>query len=133
VANVLYDFGRQSFLEGTVSWNSNNIKVLVFDATYTPAPTTDQHLSDIPGGAILGTSANLGGKTTTAGVADANDVSISPVTGTVQGFVIYQDTGVAGTSILIAVETTVTGLPATLAGGALTITWDNGASKIFKL
>lgn len=135
MANALYDLGRESFLRGEISWNTDNIKLVLVDTgAYTPNLVTDQFLSNIPGGAIIATSANLGSKTTTAGVADAADVVLSAVTGVQsEAVVVYQDTGVAGTSRLIAYIDTATGLPATPSGGDITIEWDAGANRIFRL
>jgi hypothetical protein len=83
----------------------------------------------------VATSANLTTKTTTGGVFDADDVTFTAVaTGsTVTQMVLYQDTGVAGTSRLIALFDTVTGLPIPTNGGDLLVSWSNGASKIFSL
>jgi hypothetical protein len=47
--------------------------------------------------------------------------------------VIYQDTGVEGTSRLIGYYDVATGLPITPNGGDVTVTLDNGANKIFAL
>ena len=69
-----------------------------------------------------------------AGVADAADTTFTSVSGdTVEAIVLYKDTGDAATSPLIAYIDTATGLPLTPNGGDVTITWDNGANKIFKL
>lgn len=135
MANGLYDKGRQAFLEGGVAWLTDNIKaVLVDTGAYTPNLATHQFLSDIAAGARIATSANLAGKTSTAGVADANDAVFSAVTGVQsEAVVLYKDTGTAGTSALICFMDTATGLPVTPNGGDITFVWDNGANKIFKL
>jgi phage tail sheath gpL-like len=135
VANALYDLGRESFLKGEISWNTNNIKaVLVDTGLYTPNLTTDQFLSAIAAGARVATSANLTGKTTAAGVADADDVTFTAVTGaSIEAVVLYQDTGSATTSRLIGYIDTATGLPVTPSGGDITVVWDSGANRIFKL
>ena len=136
MANALYDKGRESFLsDGTIQWTVDNIKaVLVDTALYTVNLATDQFLSDIAVGARVATSANLASKTATAGVADAADVTFSAVTGaSVEAVVLYKDTGVAGTSRLITYIDTATNLPVTPNGGDITVQWDNGANKIFKL
>jgi hypothetical protein len=135
MANGLYDKGRQAFLEGGVAWLTDNIKVVLVDTgAYGPNLATHQFLSDIAAGARIATSANLAGKTSTAGVADANDAVFSAVTGVQsEAVVIYKDTGTAGTSTLIAYIDTATGLPVTPNGGDITVVWDNGANKIFKL
>lgn len=135
MANALYDKGRESFLRGEISWNSDDIKVVLVDlADYTQNLATDQFLSDIPVAARVATSPNLSSKTTTDGVADAADVTFSLVTGDQsEAIVIYQDTGVETTSRLIAFIDTATGLPVTPNGGDITVQFDNGANKIFKL
>jgi hypothetical protein len=50
-----------------------------------------------------------------------------------EALVIYKDTGSAATSPLIAYIDTATGLPVTPNGADVTVTWDNGSNKIFKL
>jgi len=133
MANALYDLGREGFLDGSIDWDTDNIKaVLVDTGTYTVNLVTDKFHSDLSG--IVDTSSNLGSKTVTLGVADAADVTYTAVSGaTVEAVVVYQDTGTSGTSRLIAYIDTGTGLPVTPNGGDITVTWDNGANKIFKL
>lgn len=137
MANALFDKARESFLSQnpSIDYDTDNIKVVMVDhGTDTPVPATDQYLSDIGAGARVATSGNMASKTVTSGVADAADLTISTVTGaSIESIVIYKDTGVAGTSPLIAFIDTATGLPVTPNGGDITIQWDNGANKIFKL
>jgi hypothetical protein len=136
MANAIYDKGREGFLAGDIDWDANTIKaVLVDTGAYTVNLTTHQFLSDIASGARIATSAALASKTVTAGVADAADVTITGVTGaSVEAVVIYQDTGVVGTSRLIAyLDTATSGLPLTPNGSDVLITWPNDASRIFKL
>lgn len=135
MANALYDAGREAFLDGTISWSTDNIKVVLVDnALYTVNLNTDTALSDIAAGARVATSGNLGTKTVTAGVADAADITFSAVSGAVsEALVIFQDSGVESTSTLIAYIDTATNLPVTPNGGDITVQWDSGANKIFKL
>jgi hypothetical protein len=135
MANALYDKGREAFLSGTISWSSDNIKCVLVDAAdYTVNTATHQFLSDVASGGRVATSSNLASKTVTAGVADAADVTFSAVTGDQsEALVIYKDTGSAATSPLIAYIDTATGLPVTPNGADITVTWDNGSNKIFKL
>ncbi len=135
MANAFYDLGIEKFLNGSISYNSDTIKALLVDAgMYTPNMSTDEFLSDVPSGARIGTAVALASKTTAAGVADAADTTITAVTGaTVEYVLIYKDTGTAGTSSLIALYDTGSGLPFTPNGGDVTIVWDNGGNKIFKL
>jgi len=136
VANQFYGKGREAFLEGSIAMLSDNIKVVLCDtATYTLSINTDQYLSDIPGGARVATSGNLASKTGTLGVFNAATVTFSAVSGAACALiVIYKDTGTASTSPLIgAIDTASSGLPVTPNGGDITLTWDSGTNKIFKL
>ncbi len=135
MANAVYGKARELFLNGDLDWASDNIKaVLVDTAAYEVSIDTDDYLSDIPVGDRIATSGNLASKTSTLGVADAADVTFSTVTGDVsEAIVLYKDTGDADTSPLIAYIDTATGLPITPNGGDITISWDSGANKIFKL
>jgi hypothetical protein len=136
MANALYDLGRQAFLEGEIDWADDNIKVLLVDtADYVVNLATDQYHSDVTAAGIVATSGNLGSKTVTNGVADAADVTFSAVTGDAsEALVIYKDSGASATSPLIAyIDTASAGLPVTPDGGDITVQWDSGANKIFKL
>lgn len=136
MANALYDSGRQAFLQADIDWLADNIKVALVRG-YTPNTATHDFLDDVTaaGGTIVANSGNFTGKTATAGVADADDVTYSTVAAgaACNHLVIYKDTGVPSTSPLIAVIDTATGLPITPNGGDITIQWDSGANKIFKL
>lgn len=131
----LYDKGREGFLDGSISWTSANIKaVLVDTAAYTVNLATHQFLSDIAAGARIATSGNLAGKTATAGVADADDITFTSVGGaSAEAVVLYKDTGTASTSPLIWYTTSGTGLPVTPNTGDITVSWGNTSNKIFKL
>ena len=135
MTDALYGLGRQKILEGSINILTDDIKtVLVDTATYTVSIDADEFLSDIGAGERVATSANMSSKTSTLGVFDAADITFSSVTGDVsEALVIYKDTGVAATSPLLAYIDGATGLPVTPNGGDITITWDSGANKIFKL
>lgn len=135
MANALYGLSRQKFLEGGILILSQDIKLNFLDsADYTVAIDTHDFLDDITGAAIVATSGNFASKTSTLGVFDAADVSVAAVTGDVfEAVGIYRDTGVSGTSPLIAYIDAATGLPFTPTGNTVSVTWDSGANKIFKL
>ena len=135
MANALYDLGREGFLGGAIDWNADTIKVTLCDAAdYVKNLATDQFYSIVTGAGRVATSGAFISKTVTAGVADAGDVTFSSVTGDPsEELVIWQDTTVEATSRLIANIDTATGLPVTPNGGDITVTWDAGANKIFKL
>lgn len=135
MANALYDLGREAFLNGNIDWTNDNIKIALLDgADYTPNLATHDFFDDVPVAARVAISGNLTGKTTAAGVADANDETFSSVTGDESEYIlIYQDTGVEATSRLIALIDTATNLPITPNGGDIQVVWDSGANRIFKL
>lgn len=135
MANALYDKGREGFLAGDIAWDSDNIKVVLVDAAdYTKDLAAHDFLDDVAVGGRVATSSNLASKTTASGVADAANVTFTAVTGDVsEQLIIYQDSGSAATSRLIANIDTATGLPVTPNGGDITVQWDDGANKIFKL
>ncbi len=135
MANALYGKGREGFLGGDIDWDADTIKVALVDSSdYTLAITTDDMLADIAAAGIVATSSALASKTKTLGVADAADKTLSSVSGSQFEYIIlYQDSGSASTSRLIACIDSATGLPCTPNGGDITIQWDSGANKIFKL
>jgi hypothetical protein len=135
MSNQLYTKAKQGLIDGSIDLDTDNIKaVLVDGADYTPNLATHDNLDDIPVAGRVATSGNLASKTVTDGVFDAADVTISAVSGDqFEYIVLYKDTGVESTSRLILLIDTATGLPCTPNGGDITIAWDNGANKIFKL
>lgn len=135
MANTLFDFARQRFLEAQINWMTDTIKVYLIDTgAYTPQVAVHQYLSDIPTSARVAGPVTLVSKTTTGGAADAADVTFTSVSGpSIEAILIYADTGTESTSPLIAWIDTATGLPITPNGGDIIVTWDNGANKIFKV
>ena len=135
MANALYGKGREKFLSGSISWSTDNIRVALVDtASYTVAIDTHEFLSDVPGGARVATSGNLTSKTVTLGVADAANVTFGTVTGaSVEAIVIYKFVTNDADSPLIAYIDSATNLPITPNGGDITVAWDSGANRIFKL
>lgn len=135
MANTLYDYARQRFLEAQINWMSDTIKaMLVTTSAYTPQTSVHQYLSDIPTSARVAGPVTLVSKSTAGGAADAADATFTSVSGsTIQAIVIYADTGTEATSPLIAYIDTATGLPITPNGGDIIVTWDNGVNKIFRV
>ena len=134
MANALYAKAKESLLKGEFALDVDNLKVALVDTNdYTVNLATHQFLTDVTGAGIVATSANLTGVTVTNGVLDASDVTLSGVSGDPsETLVIYQDTGVAGTSRLLAyVDTWSSANPVTPNGGDITIQWN--ASGILSL
>lgn len=135
MANTLFDSARQQFLQADLDLDDSIVLVLVDHADDTPVPATDDFLDDILAAARVATSGAFAGKTFTAGVFDANDVTLATVTGDpAESIVIYNNTpATEATKDLIAFIDTATGLPVTPGGGDIIAQWDNGANKIFKI
>lgn len=135
MANTLYDYCRQRFLEAQLNWMTDTIKVLLVDTgAYTPQTAVHQYLADIPISARIAGPVTLTAKATTGGAADGADVTFTSVTGpSIEAIVIYSDSGSEATSPLIAYIYTATGLPITPNGGDIIVTWDNGTNRIFKV
>lgn len=136
MANALFDKGRQNILEGAIALLTVNVKLVFVDhGVDTPVVATDDFLDDIAAGARIATSGNFASKTTTDGVLDAADVTLTAVSGaSVESIVIYNDTpATEAGKHLIAYIDVATGLPFTPSGGDVTLQWDAGVNRIFKL
>lgn len=139
-ANALYDLGRQGHLDGSINESVATIKVALIDsAVYTVNLATHQFMSSVA--SVVAASGALTTKTVAAGVFDADDVTLASVTGAQSEAIIgYQSSAVGGgadvantAQRLIWYIDTATGLPVTPNGGNITITWDSGSNRIFKL
>lgn len=136
MTNALYGKARQAFLDGDIDWAADTIKAMLVDAgAYTVSIDTHEFLTSVTAGARIGTAQTLGSKTSTLGVADAADVSFTGLSSapTIEAVVIYKDTGVEGTSRLIAYIDTATGLPVAAGATQVDVAWDSGTNRIFKL
>lgn len=135
MASGLFDKGREGFLDGSIDWDTDDIRVILIDAAdYAVNLATHDFLDDVPVAARVAVSGSLTGKTVAAGVADANDVVWPAVTGDIsEGVLAYKHTGVDATARLIGYWDTGTGFPVTPNGTDITCQWDNGAIKMFKL
>lgn len=134
MANALYNKGKEKILSGLVDFLSDTIKVALVKNTYPQNLTTDEFFSSISA-YVLGTPQTLANKKVTGGAFDADDAAFLTVAAgdTLEGVVIYKDTGEAGTSPLLAYIDTITGFPLATNGGDITVQWDNGTFKIFSL
>lgn len=135
MSSALYDKGRQGFLDGSIDWDTDDIRCILIDTgAYTVNLATHDFLDDVAGGSRIAVSGSLASKTATDGIADAADVTFTTVSGTsCEALILYKHTGVDSTSRLIAYIDSATGLPVTPNGNDIIVRWDNGANKIFKL
>jgi hypothetical protein len=131
MANVLYLKGKAHILglATKVDLVADNIKVLLIDTADETFNSADEFHSDVTGAGIVATSGNLAGKTVTSGVFDANDITITAVTGDpVEAVILYKDTGSSATSPLIAWFDVATFTPN---GSDVTVTFN--ASGLFAI
>lgn len=139
MASEFYGLARQSLLSQSpsIDLDTDTIKIALVGSGYTRNTATNghQYYSDL-GTNVFGTPQTLTSKTVTGGIFDAADVTFSAVTnsGSVTQLVIYKDTGTSASSPLICIiDTATTGLPITPNGGDITVSFDNGTNKIFRL
>lgn len=135
MANALYTKAKQALIDATIDLGSDDIRVILVDgADYTPNMSTHDALDDIPSAARVAVSGALANKSITDGVFDADDITITSVSGDqFEYLVLYKHTGVESTSLLLLLIDTATGLPCTPNGGDITIQWAATADKIFRL
>lgn len=134
MANALYDPGREGFLDGSIDWDTDDIRTMLVLSTYTFSGA-HKFITDL-GAVDNGRTAALGSKTVTSGVADAGDTSLTATAASAcKALVVFKHTGADATARLICyIDTPTSGLPFTpSASQTVNITWDNGANKIFKL
>ena len=134
MANALFDPGREGFLDGSIDWDTGDIRVMLVLSSYSFS-AAHKFIADL-GAVDNGRSAALGSKTVTSGVADAGDTSLVATAATAsKALVVFQHTGADATARLIAyIDTPTSGLPFTpSAGQTVNIAWDNGTNRIFKL
>lgn len=135
MANAIYPKFKQALLDASTNadLNDNTVKAVLIDTADEAYNAADEFLSDITGAGIVGTAQTINNTTVTTGLFDGDNVTFTAVTGDpCEAILIYIDTGVAGTSRLVAfIDTGVTGLPVTPNGGDITITWH--ATGIFQL
>ena len=133
MANALYPKAKEAFLNGAINMAANTITLALVDTGVYTYSTSHQFRSDVSNSAIIST-ATLSNKTITSGVFDADDATFTSVSGAnCEALIIFADTGVQGTSRLVAYIDSATGLPILPNGGDITVAFSSGANKIFSL
>lgn len=130
---VLYKKGAHRVGTAQMNLDTASFKVAVVAPTYVPNFATDEFLTSISSHRV-GVDQALD-QSYVDGVFDAEDALFPAVAAgsTVYAVVIYQDTGVAGTSPLLYFSDEITGFPFNTSGAEFEIRWSNGAYKIFAL
>lgn len=135
MANAIYPLYKQALLDDSanIDLNDGDVRVILVDTDDYTYSAAHDFLDDVPSGARVATSSALQNTTVTNGTFDADDITLSTVTGDQsEALIIYIHTGVEGTSRLVAyLDTSITGLPVTPNGGNIILTWD--AAGIFTI
>ena len=130
MASALYPKAKEQMLQGGINLASGTVKAALIDTGVYTYSAAHEFYSSVSG--VVGTPVTLGTKTFVNGLFDAADTTFPTTSGSsAEAIIIYIDTGVAGTSRLIAYIDTATGLPVTPNGGDINIAWN--ASGIFQL
>lgn len=132
MADVIYNSFKRDIMNGSIDLDTDTIKVMLVDSTYTPDQDTHLVKTDVTneitgggytaGGTALATKAVTVDNTDNEGVFDASDTVWSTATITARGAVLYKDTGTASTSPLICYFDFVTDKAAS--GADFTIQWN---------
>jgi hypothetical protein len=132
MANVIYPKGAEKILSADINFVDDTIKVALLPSGYTYS-AAHEFLDDL--GTTLGTAQTLANKSITGGAFGADAITFTTVASgsTYKAVALYQDTGTAGTSPLLAYIDTITGFPGSTNGGNQAVTWPTTGSKIFKL
>ena len=129
MASALYPSFKELLLGGGIDLADDDIRAILIDTGEYTYSTAHETLDDIPAEAQIAVSGALTNKTIAGGVFDADDVTLTSVSGnSVEAIVLYKHTGTASTSPLIAY---INGVSATPNGADITAQWD--ATGIFAL
>lgn len=131
MTSQLYPIGKAHILgQATkVDFVADTIKAMLIHSATTPYSGSHQFVSDITAGGIVARSGALAGKTVSLGVLDANDITLTAVTGAaVDAVILYKDTGADASSPLLAWWDVSSLTPN---GSDITIVWN--ASGLFAI
>lgn len=135
MANAIYPKYKQALLDASTNTdiNDGDVRMILLDLNDDAYNAADEFLSDILAGARVAVSTTLQATTVVNGVFDADNITLTGVSGDVcEALIFYVHTGVEGTSRLVAfMDTGVSGFPITPDGGNINVTF-NG-SGIFAL
>ncbi len=125
----LYALGASHIL-GTatqVNFASDNFRILFYSGSYNAA---HEFVADLTGASIIARStSNMTGITITNGVIDANDVTVTAVSGSAFTHVIlFKQTGSDATAVLVAIFDVASFTPT---GGDISVIWN--ASGLFSI
>lgn len=97
MGNALYNPGREGFLDNTIDWDTDDIRVMLVLSTYVFS-AAHKFLTDL-GAVDNGRSAALGTKTVADGIADAANTSlIATAAAASKALVVFKHTGADATA-----------------------------------
>lgn len=116
-----YDYGQTQIQRQAVDWVNDSIRLALINPTagtgYTPSQSGDQFLGVVvPAACIISRTVPLTGKTNVRGALDADDTRFTAVpsaAGQCTMFLVYKDTGIDNTSILLFKIDSYAGFPYT--------------------
>jgi hypothetical protein len=120
MAPVIYPKCKEQMWQGGINAASGNVKAVLVNVsgagtTYTYS-AAHEFLSDVPSGARIATTANLGSKTFTDGAFNAADSVFTAAAGDIaEAVIFYIDTGSAATSRLLIYNDSSLDLPVPIA------------------
>lgn len=130
MASARYPKGMKHLLDKDIDMLVDDIVALLYDTSAGAYDATDEWISDLPGAGIIKRSGPLSGKTTTLGVFDANNETLTLIpAATSEAIIIAADLGADSASPLIVYLELSSPYVSTGIDG--TITWN--ASGIFEL
>jgi hypothetical protein len=140
VTNAVYPAALDGLLTGAIDLDTAVLKAaLVRGYTY---DATDTTVADVVAtGTLNGTSAALSSVTVSGGVADASNTTITTTaSASNHALLLFQASAVTGgadvaqsSQRLVAYIDTGTDLPIQPGTGTVSVTWDDGVNKIFKI
>jgi hypothetical protein len=140
VSNAVYPAALDGLMTGAIDLDTAVLKAaLVRGYTY---DATDITVADVVAtGTLNGTSAALSSVTVSGGVVDASNTTIATTaSASNHALIIFQASAVTGgadvaqsSQRLVAYIDTGTDLPIQPGTGTVSVTWDDGVNKIFKI
>ncbi len=130
MASLMYDHNREEALSAIAS---GTLKVVAVTSDYSANASTHVSINDVTN--ILRYSRDLSGVTVTAGVLDADDLTLTAMTATasIHALIVYTVAGSSASSTLHVYLDTGTGIPVAPNGGDIIVSWAAASPNIYKL
>lgn len=141
MANQLPNAARAAFLTASMGWLAGSVPATwvpyILGSVNSALWGSAVFLSDVVSGVWRARGTYLTGKTVASGIADAADTTVVGVgsagSATAHWILLVNESGASDTSLLGPAIDTASGLPFLPNGGDVSVVFDDGANKIFKL